>query len=172
MADFKKVGSGSKRFVAAGGKPRFEGARGQKTNYPKKNWVDKGAGDRPTTLHKARCSSCGNECEVPFRPVNGKPVFCRNCFVKTGDTARGRAGDRFPKRDYGASGALRAKPYDAAPRNDGVIQQLEAMNTKLERIMSMIESMKSAPSSEKNDGQKSATVAAVKKISTRKIAKE
>lgn len=26
------------------------------------------------------CSECGTECQVPFRPTEGKPVFCRDCF--------------------------------------------------------------------------------------------
>ena len=41
-------------------------------------------GDRdfggPREMHKATCSECGNECEVPFKPTEGKPVFCRECY--------------------------------------------------------------------------------------------
>ena len=33
-------------------------------------------------MHKAVCSECGNECEVPFKPTEGRPVFCRDCFQK------------------------------------------------------------------------------------------
>jgi len=33
-------------------------------------------------LYPATCGNCGNECTVPFRPVQGKPVFCKNCFGK------------------------------------------------------------------------------------------
>ncbi|MBN2458593.1 DNA-directed RNA polymerase [Candidatus Woesearchaeota archaeon] len=33
-------------------------------------------------MHKAVCSECGNECEVPFKPTEGKPVYCRECFRK------------------------------------------------------------------------------------------
>jgi len=33
-------------------------------------------------MHKAVCSECGVECEVPFKPTEGKPVFCRDCFRK------------------------------------------------------------------------------------------
>lgn len=28
----------------------------------------------------ATCASCGCETTVPFRPVEGRPVFCRDCF--------------------------------------------------------------------------------------------
>ena len=34
----------------------------------------------PREMHKATCSECGNECEVPFKPTEGKPVFCRECY--------------------------------------------------------------------------------------------
>ena len=28
----------------------------------------------------AACSHCGRETTVPFRPTQGRPVFCRECF--------------------------------------------------------------------------------------------
>jgi CxxC-x17-CxxC domain-containing protein len=33
-------------------------------------------------MHKAVCSECGKECEVPFKPTEGKPVYCRDCYNK------------------------------------------------------------------------------------------
>ncbi len=36
----------------------------------------------PKEMHKATCSDCGEECEVPFKPTEGKPVYCRDCFRK------------------------------------------------------------------------------------------
>ncbi|MBL7206009.1 MAG: DNA-directed RNA polymerase [Candidatus Aenigmarchaeota archaeon] len=36
----------------------------------------------PRQMHKATCSECGKDCEVPFKPVEGRPVFCRDCFMK------------------------------------------------------------------------------------------
>lgn len=35
----------------------------------------------PREMHKAICSDCKKECEVPFKPTEGKPVYCRECFV-------------------------------------------------------------------------------------------
>jgi CxxC-x17-CxxC domain-containing protein len=29
---------------------------------------------------RAICSGCGKETTVPFRPTQGRPVFCRECF--------------------------------------------------------------------------------------------
>lgn len=37
----------------------------------------------PREMHKAVCSSCKKECEVPFKPTEGRPVFCRDCFLKS-----------------------------------------------------------------------------------------
>ncbi|MEM2094568.1 MAG: CxxC-x17-CxxC domain-containing protein [Candidatus Bathyarchaeia archaeon] len=39
-------------------------------------------GFAPRTMHKAVCSDCGKECEVPFEPKAGRPVYCRECFAK------------------------------------------------------------------------------------------
>jgi len=38
-------------------------------------------GPRPQReMHKATCSSCGKECEVPFKPAEGRPVYCKDCY--------------------------------------------------------------------------------------------
>jgi CxxC-x17-CxxC domain-containing protein len=29
---------------------------------------------------RTTCSNCGKETTVPFRPTQGRPVFCRECF--------------------------------------------------------------------------------------------
>jgi len=31
-------------------------------------------------MHKAICSECGKDCEVPFKPSGDKPIFCSDCF--------------------------------------------------------------------------------------------
>ena len=36
----------------------------------------------PREMHKATCSDCGGECEVPFKPAEGKPVYCKDCYRK------------------------------------------------------------------------------------------
>jgi CxxC-x17-CxxC domain-containing protein len=38
--------------------------------------------DGPREMHKAVCSECKQECEVPFKPTEGKPVYCKDCFQK------------------------------------------------------------------------------------------
>ena len=32
--------------------------------------------------HKAVCTDCGNECEVPFKPDPSRPVYCRECWIE------------------------------------------------------------------------------------------
>lgn len=36
----------------------------------------------PREMHPAKCADCGNDCEVPFKPTEGKPVYCRDCYQK------------------------------------------------------------------------------------------
>ena len=33
-------------------------------------------------MHKATCSECGKECEVPFKPSADRDVFCQECYRK------------------------------------------------------------------------------------------
>ncbi len=137
MADYVK--RGPKTFGGAGRKPAF-GSRTGKPSFAKKTWGNSRDSDGPVTLFKATCSKCGDSCEVPFKPINGKPVFCRNCFVKTGDTASGRAGDRYPKREY--TPRTYEKSVPAASSGDSeVVRQLEAINAKLERLLAAMEAL-------------------------------
>jgi CxxC-x17-CxxC domain-containing protein len=39
----------------------------------------------------ARCACCGRETTVPFRPSQGRPVYCRDCFAKSREARK--AGD-------------------------------------------------------------------------------
>ena len=36
----------------------------------------------PREMHKAVCDECKKECEVPFKPTEGKPVYCKECYAK------------------------------------------------------------------------------------------
>ena len=45
-------------------------------------------------MHKATCADCGNECEVPFKPTEGRPVYCRDCFQKHKKPSGGGRGGR------------------------------------------------------------------------------
>ena len=36
-------------------------------------------------MHPAVCASCGVDTQVPFRPSNDRPVYCRDCFNQNND---------------------------------------------------------------------------------------
>lgn len=43
--------------------------------------------NEPRVMHKAVCSECKKECEVPFKPSTDsegkpRPVFCKDCYAK------------------------------------------------------------------------------------------
>jgi CxxC-x17-CxxC domain-containing protein len=31
-------------------------------------------------MHPATCASCGKDCQVPFEPRDGRPVYCSDCY--------------------------------------------------------------------------------------------
>ena len=122
--------------------------------------------DRPKEMHDATCSSCGNACQVPFRPTGDKPVFCRDCFAKQGGGRElGRqAGDRGNSRGfegdsprYGGGAPMRSSaPYQApsfvATSNAGnneLKKQLEQINVRLERLILAVQALAQAQQSAK-----------------------
>jgi CxxC-x17-CxxC domain-containing protein len=42
----------------------------------------------PREMHKAICAECKKECEVPFKPREDRPVYCKECFSKRKDSGR------------------------------------------------------------------------------------
>lgn len=82
---------------------------------------DRRFGDKQ--MFKAVCSTCGNECEVPFRPTGDKPVYCSNCFKKGDSSNLSSRGERAdsPK-----------------PDNHKLEERLEAINSKLDKIMKLL----------------------------------
>jgi len=56
--------------------------------------------DGPREMFTATCGDCGNECQIPFKPKDDRPVYCRECFQKHkpqhtgGSRFGGRSGDR------------------------------------------------------------------------------
>jgi len=69
MGDFNRGGP-RKDFGSRGPKKDFGASRGPRRDF--------GTQEK----HKAVCSECGQECEVPFKPTEGKPVYCRDCYRK------------------------------------------------------------------------------------------
>jgi CxxC-x17-CxxC domain-containing protein len=49
---------------------------------------DRGFDRRPREMFKATCADCKKECEVPFKPREDRPVYCKECFAKRKDSGR------------------------------------------------------------------------------------
>lgn len=47
-------------------------------------------GDAPREMHDATCAECGAQTTVPFKPTQGRPVFCRDCYRAKRGSAGGR----------------------------------------------------------------------------------
>ena len=74
----------------------------------------------PAQMYSAVCASCSKNCQVPFRPSSGKPVYCSDCFEQRGgNDSRG-----FENR-----------PRRPEPRVD---TRFEEINTKLDKILSLL----------------------------------
>jgi CxxC-x17-CxxC domain-containing protein len=55
----------------------------RRDNRPRRGGFNRGFRDRePREMHKAVCDECKKECEVPFKPTEGRPVYCKDCFAK------------------------------------------------------------------------------------------
>jgi len=45
------------------------------------------SGPRSRVETRTNCSACGKETTVPFKPTQGRPVLCRECFQQRRTTA-------------------------------------------------------------------------------------
>ena len=68
----------NRRPSFGGGRGGFGGGRG--------GGFRRSFNDGPREMHKATCSECKKECEVPFKPTEGKPVYCKECYFKKKDS--------------------------------------------------------------------------------------
>ncbi|MEX2007627.1 MAG: CxxC-x17-CxxC domain-containing protein [Candidatus Levyibacteriota bacterium] len=99
--------------------------------------------ERPQ-MHSVTCANCGKDAQVPFRPTSGRPVYCSDCFEKMqgrssgGNESRGfERRDNRDSRDRGPRPSFNDRPKQA-PRND----QLDAINTKLDKILNLLSNTK------------------------------
>ncbi|MDH3501953.1 MAG: hypothetical protein OEL69_05555 [Nitrosopumilus sp.] len=61
---------------------RNRGSRfGRGSSYGRSSRFGRGSrDDRPREMFTATCGDCGNECQIPFKPKDDRPVYCRECF--------------------------------------------------------------------------------------------
>src|SRR3972149_81283 len=65
-------GGGSRYGGSSGGGSRYGGSSGGGSRF------NRGSdGNRRIEMHNAICGDCGNECEIPFKPKDSRPVYCR-----------------------------------------------------------------------------------------------
>ena len=90
----------------------------------------------------AVCDDCGNDCEVPFKPTSGKPIYCDNCFSKhkPRDDRGGndRGGRDSGSRNYGRRDSKTYGDTKPAINSNQYKEQFEALNTKLDKILSSL----------------------------------
>jgi hypothetical protein len=83
--------------------------------------------------------------------MSGKPVFCRDCFNSgrdAGDTrgARPDFANRGPRPDFGGKPSFRPDAnagFKSAGITDDTKKQLAEMNSKLDRLINVVEKMNS-----------------------------
>ena len=37
----------------------------------------------PREMHDVTCSKCGAQTQVPFKPTEGRAVYCKDCYTNT-----------------------------------------------------------------------------------------
>ncbi len=105
--------------------------------------------DGPREMFPAVCGTCGENCEVPFKPTGKFPVFCKNCFKNQGgDNARSAGTPRFaPKfapRSFGNRsignnfGGNTDGSANTAPVSSISKAQFEALSSKVDRILDIL----------------------------------
>ena len=160
-------------------------------------FADRNSG-RPA-MHKAVCSECGQDCEVPFRPTGDKPVFCSNCFQnKGGKESRGSRGrdsggfkssDRrmhdavcdkcgkkceVPFRPTGDKPIYCSLCFDKGGKDKGPDQtsgQFEIINAKLDKILNLLSSVDLVEVEAKKEKSKKKVITQPKKESKSKAKK-
>jgi len=136
-------GQNSGKDSRGGGRDR--GDRGNRRSFDRNDR----SGDR--SMHQATCDKCGNKCEVPFKPTEGKPIYCNDCFGKNSDRGDRRGGGGRDRRGGGGGGQSS--------------QQFESLNHKLDRIISLLESSGAKKATPKKE---SAVTSVLKKPATKK----
>jgi len=94
--------------------------------------------ERPE-MHSAICSSCGKECQLPFRPSGDRPVYCSDCFAKTNGAEPRRNFDRNDRRDDRGGSRPPFRKFDNDTSGKSLRKlQFEALDAKLDKILNLL----------------------------------
>ncbi len=112
------------------------GGGGRKFGGPSDGY--RGDGQKPQ-MHAAVCSECDRDCQVPFRPSGGNPVFCSNCFKKQDSSQSGA-----PRKSFGGDrGDRGGRSFggDAGGVSSMSKAQFDVLSMKLDKIMSLLKNV-------------------------------
>jgi len=95
----------------------------------------RGRDSRPKKMYNAVCSSCGNDCQVPFNPTGDRPVYCSDCFEANGGKSR-QSSDRSPGR------RSRSSSYSGPNQQsiENLTRKVDQINAKLDSIIDALNS--------------------------------
>ena len=136
-----RSGGGGRDRSFGGGRDRGFGGGGRRFG---------GRDDGPKQMFPAVCSDCGKACEVPFRPTNGKPVYCSDCFGQSKGRDDDRGGRSFgdsrrDSRDNRGGGANGSNVGAAVLKG-----QFDALNAKLDKILAVLTNTKTGEEPKKD----------------------
>ena len=85
-------------------------------------------------MFSAICDECGDNCQVPFEPRNGKPVLCSDCFAK-------KDGGRVESRSFAPKASSNVDLSEINAKLDKIIKLLTPETPKdiTEKILETIE---------------------------------
>ena len=79
-------------------------------------------------MFRVTCDKCGTKCEVPFKPTEGKPVYCDDCFRSKNSS----------RRDNDGGYERRQAPQQQSSARD-YSKELDEINEKLDKIISALQ---------------------------------
>ncbi|MBI1933318.1 MAG: hypothetical protein HYS24_12350 [Ignavibacteriales bacterium] len=94
--------------------------------------------ERPL-MHRATCDHCGKDCEVPFKPTSGKPIYCSSCFDKNQNRDQKKFGYERADKKFGG-GDLRKKDYNSenVGNSEHLKKEIAQLNGKLDKILDIL----------------------------------
>lgn len=145
MGDFNRNRSGGGDrggrggFGGGSGRPSFGGGRsGGRPSFGRGDDRGGRGGYEKPQMYKAICDDCGAPCELPFRPNGDKPVFCRDCFGKSGG-GKGAPRGNDSYRDKREDSFREPRRESASVQAPGITkEQFEMLNNKLDKLLRIV----------------------------------